>query len=84
MKIAYCIDSVTAMGGIERITIAKANALADMEGNDVYIMVAYHHKDPIFPLNPKINLVVLDVDYGADYGKSSLQAWIIMLQKRKE
>lgn len=84
MKIAYCIDSVTAMGGIERITIAKANALADMEGYDIYILVAYHHIVPIFPLNPKIKLVVLDVDYGADYGKSPLQAWGIMVQKRKE
>lgn len=84
MKIAYCIDWITFMGGIERITISKANALAEIEGNEVYLIVAYHKSEPIFPLNPKINLIVLDVNYGADYGQNIIQAWYIMYQKRKE
>lgn len=83
MKIAYCVDSVTALGGIERITLAKASALADIEGNEVYIIVAFHRGEPVSFMNPKVQLVNLDVDYYADYGKSRLQAFLFMLKKRR-
>lgn len=84
MKIAYCIDSVTALGGIERITLSKANALADILGNEVYIIVAFHRGDPVSTINPKVHLVNLKVDYYADYGMSRLQAFLFMRKKRKE
>ena len=57
MKIAYCIDTITAMGGIERVTIAKANALADIIGNQVFIIVTANNGNPVLSINPKINII---------------------------
>lgn len=40
MKIVYCVDSIKYLGGIQRVTVVKANALAGIPSNDVYIVVA--------------------------------------------
>ena len=40
MKIAYCTDTIDRLGGIEVVTLAKANALALVPGNQVWIIVA--------------------------------------------
>lgn len=84
MKIAYLIDSVTALGGIERITLSKASALADIPTNEVYIIVAFHRGEPVSYMNPRIKLINLDVNYYADYGKSRIQAFLFLLKKRQE
>lgn len=39
MRICYCIDSLSVLGGIQSVTVAKANALAAIPGNEVYILV---------------------------------------------
>lgn len=39
MKIVYCLNSIRGIGGIENVTLAKANELAKIEGNDIYIIV---------------------------------------------
>ena len=76
MKIVYCIDAICHLGGIERITIAKANALADMEGNQVWIVAAEHRK-PFFPLllSEKVNFVNLGVNYTAEDWKGK---WYVL------
>lgn len=61
MKIAYCLDSVSAMGGIERVTLSKANALADVEGNVVYLIVTRGWGNPVFPLHPKIQVINMNL-----------------------
>lgn len=40
MRIAYCLNSIRYLGGIQRVTIVKANALADISDNEVYIIVS--------------------------------------------
>ena len=84
MKIAYCIDTITALGGIERVTIAKANALADVENNTVYLVVTSNRGIPVLPVNPKIKIIDLKVNYFEDYGKSPYQIYWTLYQKRKE
>lgn len=84
MKIAYCIDTITALGGIERVTIAKANALADVNNNTIYLFVTSNHGAPVLPVNPKIKIIDLHVNYYEDYGKSRFQAYQILYKKRKE
>lgn len=37
MRILFCLNSLGGFGGIERVTIVKANALAEIEGNNVAI-----------------------------------------------
>ena len=84
MKIAYCIDTITALGGMERVTIAKANALADITGNQVFIIVVANNGTPVLSINPKINIINLNVNYGEDFGKNRFHAYQILLKKRKE
>ena len=63
----YCVDSVCYPGGIQRITIAKANALATIADNKVWIVVTDNkrHK-PVLPISEKVSLVDLGIDYYAD------------------
>ncbi|MBQ3766761.1 MAG: glycosyltransferase family 4 protein [Bacteroidales bacterium] len=64
MKIVYSTESVTRNGGIQTVTITKANALAEIEGNEVYIIVP--HVNGLSPrkISPKVHLINLDIkDY---------------------
>lgn len=65
MKIVYCTDTICHPGGIQTVTIAKANALAKIEGNYVWIAVTDHTMPPLISLENVI-LINLDVNYYAD------------------
>lgn len=85
MKIVYCTDSVCHAGGIQRITIAKANALADIEGNEVWIVVTDNKRPkPVLPISGKVHLVDLDVNYYEDDWKSRLHVLKGIFVKRRE
>ena len=66
MRIVYCTDSVCILGGVEIVTIVKANALAKIAGNEVWIVVADAQSAPIRPLEG-IHLVDLGVNYLTEY-----------------
>lgn len=85
MKIAYCTDNVCHAGGIQRITVAKANALADIEGNEVWIVVTDNKRPkPVLPISGKVHLVDLDVNYFEDDWKSRLHMLKGIFVKRRE
>lgn len=64
MKIVYSTESVTRNGGIQTVTIVKANALAEIEGNDVYIVVPHINGTSPRKISPKVHLINLDIkDY---------------------
>jgi len=85
MKIVYCTDSVCHAGGIQRITVAKANALADIEGNEVWIVVTDNKRPkPVLPISGKVHLVDLDVNYFEDDWKSRLHMLKGIFVKRRE
>lgn len=85
MKIVYCTDTVCYPGGIQRITIAKANALADIEGNEVWIVVTDNKRStPVLPISEKVHLVDLDVNYYEDDWKSKLHVLKGIFVKRRE
>ena len=83
MKIVYCIDRLSFLGGIEKITIAKANALAEVPGNKVYIVVMENSSSPIHTLSDKVSLVNLDITHLNDYKKNRIQAYYILYKKYK-
>ena len=67
MKIVYCTDTISRMGGIEIVTIAKANALAAIPGNQVWIVVSDYNHPAIARLD---NVTVLNLAvhyYEEDY-----------------
>ena len=64
MKIAYCVNSIRYLGGIQRVTVVKANALAEIPGNEVYIIATDNKNGPIVQeLSPKVHLIDLDINY---------------------
>ena len=57
------------MGGIARVTIAKANALAAIPGNEVWIAytdVDPRHPEPLLALDPKVKTIDLGIRYYKD------------------
>lgn len=84
MKIVYCVNSIRSLGGIQRVTIVKANALAEVEGNEVYIAVSDHkHGTDVDQLSPKVHVVDLDINYhNHDSGRSKLANIIVGLSKK--
>ena len=64
MKIVYCLNSIRFLGGIQRVTTVKANALAEIPGNEVYVVVTDNKAGPaIHELSPKVHLIDLDINY---------------------
>lgn len=64
MKIAYCVNSIRYLGGIQRVTVVKANALAEIPGNEVYILATDNKAGPVVQeLSPKVHLIDLDINY---------------------
>ena len=84
MKIVYCVNSIRSLGGIQRVTIVKANALAEVEGNEVYIAVSDHkHGTDVDQLSPKVHVVDLDINYhNHDSGRSKLANIIVGISKK--
>jgi len=66
------------------VTIVKANALAEVEGNEVYIAVSDHkHGTDVDQLSPKVHVVDLDINYhNHDSGRSKLANIIVGLSKK--
>ena len=83
MKIVYCTDSICYAGGIQRITVAKANALAEIKGNEVWIIVTDNKQKPVLSISDKVHIIDLDVNYFEDDWKSKWHVLKGILVKRK-
>lgn len=78
MRIVYCTDSIYNMGGIEIVTIAKANALAEIPDNQVWIALADNSFSAITRLK-KVSVLDLAVHYyendGKGYWRDMMDFW---------
>lgn len=84
MRIVYCANTLTCLGGIEHVTVNKANSLVQISGNDVWIVVIEHKDDFILPIDKRIHYINLDVNYYEGYWeKNRLQRLIELYKKRK-
>lgn len=84
MRIVYCTDSIRYLGGIQRVTVTKANALAAIPGNEVWIVVTDNREGILAtPLSPRVRLVDLKVDYYADDQISKLHVLKGIFIKRR-
>lgn len=66
MRILFCTNSLGAVGGIERVTIVKANALSEIEGNDVAICFTDKGTYPertMFPVSTRVKVYDLGTPY---------------------
>lgn len=83
MKIVYCTDNLCYLGGIQRVTIDKANHLSQISGNEIWIIVADNRKPPIFQLDAKIHLISLDINYSEDDWKGTIYLLRSLFVKRR-
>jgi len=83
MRIVYCTNNIEGFGGIEKVTIIKANALAEIAGNKVYIIVTDHKgKQMLAELHPAVTLINLNINYYDDDWKPGIGAKITGFKKR--
>lgn len=83
MKIVYCTDSICYPGGIQNITITKANGLAQM-GHQVWIIVTDNKYPPLHPVDPKVQVINLNINYFEDDWKSKFYVIKSILIKRRK
>lgn len=85
MKIAYCLNSISHMGGIGRIAVVKANALAEIVGNEIFVIVTDHDMKSALAskLSADVRLVNLDIKYYEDDWKSQWHVLKGILFKRR-
>lgn len=62
MKIVYSTESIDRNGGIQTVTIVKANALAEIEGNEVYIVVPHINGSSPRTISQKVHVINLDIE----------------------
>ena len=84
MRIVYVIDSVSEIGGIQSVTVQKANALAEIRGNDVWIIVSDCSHQGGFTVSDKVHFVNLSVNYYEDDWKSEWHVLKGLLFKRRK
>lgn len=82
MKIVYCTNSICQLGGIENVTIAKANGLSEIPGNQVWIVVADNQKSAMSRLK-KASLSDLAVHYHEEDNRGYWHAIRDLWKKRK-
>ena len=65
MKIVYCVNNISHVGGMPRVLAIKANALVERYHHEVYIAESDHKaflpESAVF--SPKINFIDLDIHY---------------------
>ena len=86
-KIVYLLPGgLFNPGGMERITITKANYLAEKEGYDVSIVTTEQMGRPAyFPVSEKVHLYHLDIGMYVNFGKESyVEKCISRYSKNKE
>lgn len=76
MRILYCIPHLFNSGGMERVLTQKVNWLAAHTAHEITILTTERTPSGLpecyFPLSEKVQVVALDMDFNADYGKPLL------------
>lgn len=62
MRIVYVIESISAMGGLERILVDKMNALSEDSEMEIVLLTVWHDEDgTAYPLSEKVGRNCLEV-----------------------
>lgn len=82
MKIVYCTDFIYTFGGVEIITILKANALAKIPGNKVWLVVTDNQFSTI-TRQAQVSVIDLAVHYYQHDGEGFWHAVMDNMRMRK-
>lgn len=87
MKIVYCINRLNVIGGIERVTVIKANAFSRLPGNEVYIILSDNQGlDVPFGLSEAVHLIDMKIDYPGhwDHQKPTIVNYYNYRKRKKQ
>lgn len=84
MILAYCVDSINSIGGIQKVTLEKACAFASIPGYKVWIITADNSGERQFSLHPKVLHLDLGINYYKDDWKSQWHVLKGILIKRRK
>lgn len=80
MNILYCIPHLYNAGGMERVLTQKVNWLATHTDHDITILTTERTpqgmNDTCFPLDKRVNVVALSIDFNDDYTKPIWSKWV--------
>lgn len=61
MRIVYCLNTISVIGGVEAVSVTKANALAAIPGNKVWMIICGSSlAPPAFNISGKVELLSID------------------------
>lgn len=74
MKLVYVVEDFSENGGVERIVSIKANLLASKYHHQVTLISVYQDQRPqLYPLDPNVNLLLLNVPFATKANNSIKQ-----------
>ena len=80
MKILYCIPMLYNSGGMERVLTQKVNWLAAHTEHEITILTTEctpeGRNDIYFPLDNRVRVEALHIDFNDDYAKPLCRKWI--------
>ncbi len=82
MNIVYCTDIVYELSGVDFTTITKANALAEIPGNRVWIVVSGNPKSLVHRLK-RVSVIEVSVQYYTKDNQGLFAALWDIYKKRK-
>lgn len=85
MKIAYCTPSMYLAGGVERVLTTKMNWLVEHTEHEVYVILTDGAgKEPYYPLDPRVHVVQLDINFEELWHLSFLKKAFVFLRKQRQ
>lgn len=77
------MNSIRGIGGIERVTLIKANALSEIEGNQIFVVVTDdNHGNYCDTISKKVDFINLNINYYDNDWQPGLSAKLSQIRKR--
>ena len=80
MNILYCIPHLYNAGGMERVVTQKINWFVSHTDHTVTVVTTERTPngmpDVYFPLDPRVEVIHLNIDFNADYAKPLFSKWV--------
>lgn len=84
MKLLYCIPSLYNAGGMERVISEKVNYLVNVPNYEIAVVTTDQKgKEVQFPLDHRIRLVHLNIDFDGHYSESLFRKYVLHKRKLK-
>lgn len=84
MRLLYCIPSLYNAGGMERVISEKVNYLVNLPNYEITVVTTDQKgKEVQFPLDHRIRLVHLNIDFDGHYSESLFRKYILHQRKLK-